>query len=101
MKQIFALILMLPLQVISQDGIPTQYISMAMENNLVLKEKKLSLEKSLIALKEARSLFLPTSWLEGTYTLAQGGRSIDFPVGDLLNPVYKSLNQLTGSNNFP
>jgi outer membrane protein len=41
------------------------------------------------------------TWFEGTYTLAQGGRSIDFPVGDLLNPVYKSLNQLTGSNNFP
>lgn len=85
----------------SQDAIPGQYLNMAMENNLVLKEKKLSLEKSLIALKEARSLFLPTTWFEGSYTLAQGGRSIDFPVGDLLNPVYKSLNQLTGSNNFP
>jgi outer membrane protein len=85
----------------AQDELPQEYISMAMENNLVLKEKKLSLDKSLIALKEARSLFLPTTWFEGTYTLAQGGRSIDFPVGDLLNPVYKSLNQLTGSNNFP
>ena len=86
---------------IAQDEIPQEYINQAMENNLVLKEKKLSLDKSLIALKEARSLFLPTTWLEGTYTLAQGGRSIDLPVGDLLNPVYKSLNQLTGSNNFP
>lgn len=85
----------------AQDELPKEYISMAMENNLVLKEKKLTLDKSLIALKEARSLFLPTTWFEGTYTLAQGGRSIDFPVGDLLNPVYKSLNQLTGSNSFP
>lgn len=85
----------------AQDEIPPEYINTAMENNLVLKEKKLSLEKSLIALKEVRSLFLPTTWFEGQYTLAQGGRSIDLPVGDLLNPVYKSLNQLTGSNNFP
>src|SRR5215213_6655065 len=84
----------------AQD-IPQQYIEQVLSNNLVLKEKNLSLQKSLVALKEARSLFLPTTWLEGQYTLAQGGRSIDLPVGDLLNPVYKSLNQLTGSNNFP
>jgi outer membrane protein len=106
MKKFFALTLALCLLLlarpsIAQDEIPQEYITMAMENNLVLKEKKLSLDKSLIALKEARSLFLPTTWFEGTYTLAQGGRSIDLPVGDLLNPVYKSLNQLTGSNNFP
>lgn len=106
MKNFFALILALLLlfsagRATAQDEVPQEYISLAMENNLVLKEKKLSLEKSLVALKEARSLFLPTTWLEGTYTLAQGGRSIDLPVGDLLNPVYKSLNQLTGSNNFP
>ena len=84
----------------AQD-VPQQYLNTALENNLVLKEKKLSLEKSLVALKEARTLFLPTTWFEGNYTVAQGGRSIEFPVGDLLNPVYKSLNQLTGSNSFP
>lgn len=103
MKKIFALTFSIfaLFSASAQDQIPQEYLSMAMENNLVLKEKKLSLEKSLVALKEARSLFLPTTWFEGQYTLAQGGRSIDLPVGDLLNPVYKSLNQLTGSNNFP
>src|SRR5215213_9143677 len=103
MKKIFALFLSIFLlfSATAQDEIPQEYISMAIENNLVLKEKKLSLEKSLVALKEARSFFLPTTWFEGQYTLAQGGRSIDLPVGDLLNPVYKSLNQLTGSNSFP
>lgn len=93
-------LLALAARVHSQD-IPPQYITQALDNNLVLKEKNLSLQKSLVALKEARSLFLPTTWFEGQYTLAQGGRSIDIPVGDLLNPVYKSLNQLTGSNSFP
>lgn len=80
--------------------VPQQYIDEALNNNLVIKEKKLSLEKSLVSLKEAKSLFLPTSWLEGQYTVAKGGRTIDIPVGDLLNPVYRSLNQLSGSSKF-
>jgi outer membrane protein TolC len=78
-----------------------QYIDEALEKNLVLNERKISLDKSLVALKEARSLFLPTTWFEGQYTLAKGGRSIDLPIGDLLNPVYKTLNQLTATNEFP
>ncbi len=92
--------LVIHLSVKAQD-IPEQYINEALNNNLVLKDKKVSLDKSLVALKEARSLFLPTTWFETQYTLAKGGRSIDLPVGDLLNPVYKSLNQLTGTNGFP
>jgi hypothetical protein len=84
----------------AQD-IPQQYIDEALNNNLVLKEKKVSLDKCLVALKEARSLFLPTAWFETQYTVAKGGRSIDIPVGDLLNPVYKTLNQLTATNHFP
>jgi len=93
-----ALAMQLP---VNAQNIPPEYLHEALNNNLVLKEKKISLEKSLITLKEARSLFLPTSWFETDYTLARGGRSIDIPVGDLLNPVYKSLNQLTGTTGFP
>jgi outer membrane protein len=84
----------------AQD-IPPQYIDEALDNNIVLKEKKVSLDKGLVALKEARSLFLPTTWFETQYTVANGGRSIDIPIGDLLNPVYKTLNQLTATNHFP
>lgn len=85
----------------SGQQVPEQYISEGLNNNLVLQEKKITLEKSLVSLKEAKSLFLPTTWVEGQYSLAQGGRSIDIPVGDLVNPVYKTLNQLTGTNSFP
>ena len=85
----------------SGQQVPEEYISDGLNNNLVLQEKKVSLEKSLVSLKEAKSLFLPTTWVEGQYSLAQGGRSIDIPVGDLVNPVYKTLNQLTGTNSFP
>src|SRR5687768_5586859 len=80
--------------------IPEEYINTALSNNLVLKERNLSVQKGLIALQQARSLFLPTTWLEAQYTLAKGGRTIDIPVGDLMNPVYKTLNQLTGSDGF-
>ena len=74
-----------------------RYLNEAMENNLVVKEKKISLEKSLLALKEARSLFLPVTSLDAQYLLADGGRSIDIPVGTLMNPVYNTLNHLTNS----
>lgn len=95
------LILFAAIHGVNAQDIPQQYIEEALNENLVLKEKKISLDKSLVALKEAKSLFLPTTWFETQYTLAKGGRSIDLPVGDLLNPVYKTLNQLTASNEFP
>jgi outer membrane protein TolC len=38
---------------------------------------------------------------QGGYQSGQGGRSIAFPVGDLLNPVYSTLNALTKSTAFP
>ena len=83
------------------QGILDQYIQVGLENNLVLVEKNIDLEKSLLALKDAKSYFLPSIDLGINYTLADGGRTIDIPIGDLLNPVYSTLNQLTGSNAFP
>ncbi len=94
------LIMMLSLGTQAQE-ILREYINEALQNNIVLKEKRVALDKSLIALKEAKSLFLPSSHFEGGYTLADGGRTIDIPVGDLMNPVYQTLNQLTGSEKFP
>ena len=53
------------------------------------------------ALAEAKRLGGPRLSVGGSYTLAAGGRRIDLPVGDLLNPVYGTLNQLTQSSAFP
>ena len=78
-----------------------EYVAEGLANNLVLKEKNTSLEQSLLALKDAKSYFLPSLEFGASYTLAKGGRTIDFPIGDLLNPVYTTLNKLTGSNSFP
>ena len=77
------------------------YIKEGLVNNLVLQEKITSLEQSLLALKDAKSFFLPSVDFGVNYTLAEGGRTIAFPVGDLLNPVYSTLNNLTTSNIFP
>jgi len=77
------------------------YVVDALRGNLVLQERRFSLDKALLAVREAKSLFGPTVSFETQYTLAQGGRRISFPVGDLLNPVYATLNQLTASSRFP
>jgi outer membrane protein TolC len=77
------------------------YIKTALNNNETIKQQQFLLTKSLYALKEAKSLFRPSVGFNATYTIADGGRTVDIPVGDLLNPVYKTLNQMTGTNNFP
>lgn len=77
-----------------------RYIQEALESNLALKERNLSYAQSIAALREAKGLYLPQVSFNASYTLAGGGRLIAFPVGDLLNPVYQSLNGLTGENRF-
>ncbi|WP_439487226.1 TolC family protein [Algoriphagus sp.] len=78
-----------------------EYIQLGIENNLVLKEKNISTKHSILALKDAKSYFLPAIDFGASYNLATGGRTIDFPVGDLLNNVYSTLNELTQSRQFP
>lgn len=77
------------------------YIREGLENNQVLQQKNISLEKAVLALKVAKSNFLPSVNLSGSYTTAEGGRYANLPVGDMLNPVYSTLNQLTGMSAFP
>lgn len=77
------------------------YVREALENNLVLQKKHIAFKQAQYALKEAKSLFYPTVELQADYTSAEGGRDIYLPLGDLLNPVYSTLNLLTLSNMFP
>lgn len=78
-----------------------QYISYGLENNLALKQKESDYEKSLEALREARGLFYPGISFNARYTVSEGGRVIDIPIGDLLNPVYATLNGLLSASMFP
>jgi outer membrane protein TolC len=100
-------ILFIPLLILLTNSLRAQesnldkYISEAFKNNQGLQGQQLQLEKSMVALKEAHALFLPNISFGASYSKADGGRTIDLPIGDLFNPVYKSLNQLTNSNAFP
>lgn len=78
-----------------------QYISEGLANNSVLQQKQADISKAMIDLQTAKSYFLPSVNFNGTFSTAQGGRYAELPVGDLLNPVYATLNQMTGTNNFP
>jgi outer membrane protein TolC len=77
------------------------YIEIGLKNNEVIKQHNFDINKSMWALKEALSLFSPNVSLNANYTVADGGRTIDIPIGDMLNPVYNTLNQITNSNAFP
>lgn len=77
------------------------YIDTGLQSNLVLQQRHVSLEKAATALKSAKSLYLPSVELQAGYQTAAGGRNIPLPIGDLLNPVYATLNQLTQSGRFP
>ena len=77
------------------------YIQTGLKNNEVIKQHNFDINKSMYALKEARALFYSTVSLNGSYTKADGGRTIDIPIGDMLNSVYTTLNQITNSNAFP
>lgn len=77
------------------------YIRLGIDSNESIKQQNFLLERNIYALKEAKSLFLPSVTFSSTYTKADGGRTIDFPAGDLLNQAYATLNTLTGTNNFP
>jgi outer membrane protein TolC len=84
----------------AQNGTLERYIQAAFTNNQALQQRNFQLEKSMYALQEARGMFLPQVSLLGSYTKSSGGRTIDVPIGDLMNPVYATLNELTGSQKF-
>src|SRR4030095_6564230 len=77
------------------------YIKIGLDSNIALKQQTFDLEKAKIDLERAKALFYPQVGFNAQYTLANGGRTIDVPLGDLLNNVYSSLNQLTSSSKFP
>ena len=77
------------------------YIREGIANNLALKQESLEINRVTESLNQARSLFYPRIAFNPTYSVAAGGRRLEFPVGDLLNPAYRTLNQITGSDRFP
>ena len=68
-----------------------------LKNNLALARERLADDQSEAAVRQARGLYLPTLTFDARYSRTSGV----LDVGDLVNPAYQALNQITGSNRFP
>jgi outer membrane protein TolC len=78
-----------------------QLVADAEAANLELAGVEAGVAQRLAALDRARARYLPALDLNLRYSVADGGRQIDIPVGDLLNPVYATLNSLLAANGQP
>src|SRR3954470_7340240 len=85
----------------AQSQVLEAYVQEGIKSNLQLQQEQLNYDKSVENLNLAKALFLPQLSANSSYSWAHGGRKITIPVGDLMNPVYSTLNQLTGTNAFP
>ncbi|WKN43382.1 TolC family protein [Tunicatimonas pelagia] len=77
------------------------YVELGLKNNQQLIREQLGTQLAAEKEKEARGRYLPDVALDASYTWAQGGRIIDVPAGDLVNPAYEGLNQILGENRYP
>ncbi len=74
------------------------YIREGVEKNLALRQQRLALDVSNETVGEARGGFLPSITLNARASELYGNV---INLGNLINPAYSTLNQLTGSSAFP
>ncbi|HBS87371.1 MAG: hypothetical protein A2W91_13970 [Bacteroidetes bacterium GWF2_38_335] len=91
---IFPVIFLLSVS-LSGQNILDNYINQGLESNLMIKQKKADYEKSIYVLKEAKGYFMPSLSINARYSIAEGGRTFYIPIGDMLNPVYYTLNLIS------
>jgi outer membrane protein TolC len=94
------LLLVLPMLLYGQQQVLDEYVERALQENPSLLASKLVENERLIAVELAAANKRGQVDLKSDYILSVGGRGIDFPVGDLFNPTYATLNQLTGTEQF-
>ncbi|MEM9888537.1 MAG: TolC family protein [Bacteroidota bacterium] len=89
------------IHLLAQENYLEQYIEEGWSNNLNLIKEQIERNQQQAKVDEAYGSFLPNVSFKADYLLAAGGRDIAFPIGDIINPVYGTLNQVTGENRFP
>ena len=94
-------IMLLSFGALGQSEILNNYVQEGLRNSQTLKQQNFQLQEAVFALGEAKTLFKPNVNFNTTLSTAQGGRKIEIPIGDLVNPVYTTLNKLTQTNSFP
>ena len=71
-----------------------EYVREGLASNLSLRAQSLEVERAAAALDEARARYFPEAGFDARYSRSQGGRTIDLPLGDALNPAYQTLNEM-------
>ncbi len=82
----------------AQSRVVDDYVSVGLKQNLGVRQEDIEVRKSSAVLKEARANFLPSATINARNSSVRGNQ-IDF--GEFINPVFVTLNQLTGTANFP
>lgn len=78
-----------------------QVVDEALQANLQLRASGASVQQRLAALEQARARYWPAIDFAARYTVSDGGRTLEIPVGDLLNPVYETLDQMLVAQGQP
>lgn len=77
------------------------YVTIGLENNQEYVKQQLDTKIADEEKNFSKSLFLPNITFDASYLLAGGGRLIEIPAGDLVNPTNAAINQLAGNNILP
>lgn len=93
---ILFLLLSITQSLLAQDV--AAYVQTALDNNLNLKAQGLDYQIAAARLAQAKALYWPQLSIQGRFSAAQGGRAIEIPAGDLVNPAYSNLNVLNSYN---
>jgi outer membrane protein TolC len=78
-----------------------EYVRTGLESNLSLRSQALEIARAQAALDAARARYFPEAEFAARYTKAEGGRQIEIPIADALNPVYATLNELLAAQGRP
>jgi outer membrane protein len=70
------------------------YVREGLRSNLALRAQSLEVERAQAALDGARARYFPEAGFAARYSRSEGGRTIELPLGDALNPAYQTLNDL-------
>jgi outer membrane protein TolC len=83
-----------------EDGL-ARLVDDALAANLELRAGSATVQQRLADLDQARARYLPVIDFAARYSVADGGRTIDIPTGDLLNPVYETLDEMLIADGQP
>lgn len=96
--RLLATLILLPHLATAQSTALDEYVTLALTQNLALRQASLEADRSQAAVREAFGNFLPSATLNARHTNFSGS-GVDF--GAFINPVFATLNQLTGTQQFP